>query len=137
MKNFVKKSAGNVFDFLTACLTVITIAVIVSAGFNAMGLLTAKLEISQIARRYILVMETKGCLEETQRSQMYAELQEAGLHGINIEGTTLQPVGYGETIMLCIRGNIEGFILSDDWWSDGFKGEIYEVEEKRMSTAKH
>ena len=131
-----RKCAGNIMDFVTAGITVLAIAIIVMASFHSMGLMVKKLEVSQIARKYILIMETKGCLEETAGNQMYAELQEVGLKSIDITGTTRQPAGYGEPIVLCIKGCISGSAAGDDIWSEGFEAKEYYVEERRMSTAK-
>ncbi len=132
-----RRSAGNILDFVTAGITITAIAVIVLASFYSMGLFIKKLEVSQIARKYILVMETKGCLESPVKDQMYTDLMEIGLHNIDITGTTLQAVGYGEPIMLCIKGSLSGNAMSDDIWSNGFEVKAYYVEEKRMSTAKN
>ena len=136
-KGIRKKSAGNMLDFVTVGITVIAIAVIVTASFQSMGLMVRKLEVSQIARKYILVMETKGCLEEAAKNQMYAELRDVGLESIDITGTTQQPVGYGKPIILCIKGYVSGSAAAEDVWTEGFQTERYYVEERRMSTAKN
>lgn len=132
-----RKSDGNIMDFLTAGLAVIAIAIVVVASFHSMGLMVKKLEVSQIARKYILIMETQGCLSEQTKAQMIAELDEVGLKNIDITGTTLQPVEYGTDIVLCIRGSVSGKAAGNDIWSDGFGAKDYYVEEKRMSTAKN
>ena len=134
-----KKSDGNILDFLTVGIGVLAISIIVLASLNSMGLMLKKLEVSQIARKYILVMETQGCLTETVRGQMLAELSEMGLKDIDITGTTLQPVPYGSEIILCIKGTVSGRAAAagESIWSEGFKARGYYVEEKRMSTAKN
>lgn len=125
-------------DFLTAGLVIIAIVVVVSASFHSMELMVKKLEVSQIARKYILVMETQGCLSETDRVEMLAELTTAGIKNIDISGTTLNPVDYGEEITLCICGYVSGGLATGtDIWSDGFGAKDFYVEEKRMSTAKN
>ena len=136
-KGIRRKSAGSILNFVTVGITVIAIAIIVMASFQSMGLMVKKLEVSQIARKYILIMETRGCLEENARNQLYAELQDVGVKSIDITGTTQQPAGYSEPIMLCIRGYIPGSSADEDIWTEGFHSEAYYVEEKRMSTAKN
>ena len=134
----VLKSNGNIFDFLTIGIAVISISIVVFSSFHMMGLMITKLEVSQIARKYILVMETKGCLLEQDKESMVEELEQTGLTDINISGTTIMPVGYGESIVLHIRGNVDGQQLNEDnIWTKAFKRNDYEVEEKRMSTAKN
>jgi len=133
-----KKSNGNILDFLTVGIAVLAIAILVLASFQTMGLMVRKLEVSQIARKYILSMETKGCLTEPDRAALTAELESAGLYQVELTGTTLQPVEYGEEILLCIRGYVRGGAAAgSNIWSEGFKVKEYHVEEKRMSTAKN
>jgi len=133
-----KKTKGNILDFLTVGIAVLGIAIIVLASFESMGLMVKKLEVSQIARKYILLMETKGCLTEQDKEALTAELESVGLHHVELAGTTLKPVAYGEEILLCIRGYVWGGETADsNIWSEGFKAKEYHVEEKRMSTAKN
>ncbi len=133
-----RKSDGNILDFLTVGIAVLAIAIVVLASFSSMGLMVRKLEVSQIARKYILSMETKGCLTEPDRAALMAELEDAGLHHVDLTGTTFQSVEYGGEILLCIRGYVSGrAVVGGDIWSEGFEAKEYHVEEKRMSTAKN
>ena len=61
-------------------------------------------------------------LADEDREALYRELEEAGATQIQLEGTTLWQVNYGEPISLQIRGKLEN---------------VYEFTEKRVSTAKH
>lgn len=126
-------------DFLTVGIAMLAISLIVMASFDSMGLMVKKLEISQIARKYILVMETKGCLKQEDKLLLVAELEKLGLQEIDLTGTTLQPVNYGDTIQLKIQARVRGGYLADrqDVWSEGFGARDYYVEETRMSTAKN
>lgn len=132
-----RSSSGNVLDFLTAMITILAIAVVVTASFSTMELMVKKLEISQISRKYILNMETRGYLQAVTEEALYRELMGAGLTSIDLTGTTRQAVGYGETVMLCIQGELKGSMLGRNWWLEGFEEKSYHVEEKRMSTAKN
>ncbi len=97
-----------------------------------------KLEVSQVTRRYILRMETKGYLDEGDKSELVAELAALGMSEITLEGSTLSAVGYGETIRLRVKGNINGSVPDiRDGWLNGFMQQKFTVEEKRMSTAKN
>ena len=51
-----------------------------------------------------------------------AELEKLGITGIDYEGSTLNPAGYGNDVVLQIHGRLE---------------ETYEIYEKRVSTAKN
>ena len=66
------------------------------------------------------------------------ELEEEGLTAVNLAGTTLSPVGYGETIQLIIEGNYTAdlnvripFLYKNrqDW--------VIPIKMKWYSTAKH
>ena len=81
-----------------------------------------KARISQTARKYILRMETEGELTEADRIYMIRELEGLGVTELNLSGTTMGRVQYGEPIVLMFTGKLEG---------------TYEFEEKRVSTAKH
>ena len=70
----------------------------------------------------IPVMETVGYLEPAEQAHLTAELETAGLTEIDYEGSTLEPAGYGERIILQIHGKLGGH---------------YEIREKRVSTAKN
>ena len=136
-KKCLTKADGNVLDFITGMITILAISVIVMVSFSYTELLNKKLEVSQIARRYILQMETRGYLESMSEQQLYEDLQRVGMKNIDLSGTTRQSVVYGEKIMLCISGELEGIMLKGNFWTSGFGKTRYHVEEKRMSTAKN
>lgn len=135
----MQKTEGSVMDFLTVGVTLLAMGILVLAVFCSAGLMLKKLEVSQVARKYILAMETQGGLTENVKAELLAELEALGLKEIDITGTTAQPVKYGETIKLCIKGKITGNALNTegDIWSNGFNMRDYQVEEIRMSTAKN
>lgn len=124
-------------DFVTAGITVIAMAVVVMAAFHSMSLMLCKLDVSQVARKYILVMETKGCLTSGDRTQLLDELEDLGLKEIELTGTTQNPVNYGDTIFLKIRAKVSGAWAEGNIWTEGFGRRDYYVEETRMSTAKN
>lgn len=139
MKKRLSKTKGNILDFLTVGITLIAITVVVMAFFSSMNLMLKKLEISQTARKYILVMETTGCLSEEARTALTGELQQTGLQEIDFTGTTMQPVSYGEEVVLKIRGKLSGSRINtaEEIWNNSFVRQDYYVEEMRVSTAKN
>ena len=52
----MKKEKGNILDFVTVGITLLAIAILAMAVFHSMSLMQRKLQISQVARRYILAM---------------------------------------------------------------------------------
>lgn len=134
-----KKSEGNVMNLVTIGITILAMSIVVSAYLECTGLMLKKLEISQISRKYILVMETEGYLSEQHKQMLIQELQALEVQNIDLSGTTLQPVSYGETILLKIKGTISAKVLKDseELWEGGFGTRNAIVEEYRSSTAKN
>lgn len=133
------KQEGSVLDFLSVCICVLAMSIVVTAYFYCSDLLLCKGQVSQVARCYILKMETLGCLTESDKNQMLAELQSIGLQGIDLTGSTINPVEYGDSVILHIRGKIRGRMWGEnhDLFQSIFTIREVPVEETRMSTAKH
>lgn len=79
-------------------------------------------EVTQLARQYILRMETIGYLTDKDRQSLRKDLENLGVSDISFAGSTMMPMGYGAMIRLQITGNIEG---------------EYGFVEKRCTTAKY
>ncbi len=133
------KSKGNVLDFLSIMITILAMSILVMAYLECTDLMMKKLEIGQISRKYILKMETEGYLREQDRVNLLKELKNVGMSAVDLSGTTLQPVTYGDAIYLKIQGNIAGKVIgtSEDMWRSGFGSAVFRVEEEKMSTAKN
>ena len=134
----MKKSKGSLLDFLTVIVTIFAMAALVMVFFNLSELMIIRMNVSQITRKYILRMETKGFLDVVDQDSLVNERQELGIRDIDLSGSTMAPVAYGETIVLSVKGSLLGNMLEDDGgWPDEFVQKKYDVEEKRMSTAKN
>lgn len=134
----LKKSEGSLLDFMTVCISLLAMVLVVMVYLNLSELMLTKLEVSQVTRKYILRMETKGYLDEGDKSALLSELTSLGVRELELTGSTLSPVDYGENICLSVRGTIRGKVLdTEDGWLNGFIQREFVVEEKRMSTAKN
>ena len=124
---------------LTIGITILAMSIAVTAYLECTNLMLKKLEISQLSRQYILKMETEGYLNEQNKQYLVEELQALGMQNIDLSGTTLQPVSYGETILLEIKGIVKyrAGEEGEDIWNEGFQESSATVSEKRMSTAKN
>jgi len=118
----MKKCNGNIGDLLTVGICILAMTVMMMSYLENVSLIQQKTQVDQIARRYILCMETVGHLKAADRVLLCRELEEAGVTELSLEGTTLREVAYGEQITLRIQGKLEG---------------VYAFDEKRVSTAKH
>lgn len=134
-----RKREGSALDFLSVCICILAMSIVVTAYFYCSDLLLRKGQVSQVARCYILKTETVGCLTEGDKNRMLAELQSIGLQGIDLTGSTMNPVEYGDSVILHIRGKIQGKMWGEnhDLFQSIFTVREVPVEEMRMSTAKH
>lgn len=117
-----QKESGNIGELLAMGLCVLALTVVMLGYMENVQMIGRKAAIGQLARGYLLKMETVGCLEEPDRVRLTAELEALGLTQIDYEGSTLEPAGYGNRISLQIHGKLDG---------------KYEILEKRVSTAKN
>lgn len=118
----MRKRKGSVGELAATGICLLAMTVVMLAYIGNAGLIQQKTMVSQIARKYILRMETVGMLSDQDRTALCGELEAAGITGLRLDGTTLWQVDYGEPIVLQIWGRLE----------NGF-----EFTEKRVSTAKH
>lgn len=116
------KQKGMISDLMTTGLCVIAMAFIVLTFFNLTGQILQKQEMGQLARKYILRMETVGFLTKEDEAALESELRELEVTEVNLSESTSSAAAYGNPIVLKIRGRL--------------KGGTY-VEEKRVSTSKN
>ena len=118
----MRKRKGNVGDLMISGICILAMTVVMLSYMESVTLIHQKEDVSQLARKYILRMETVGYLTVSDRTALCQELEAMGVTGINLEGTTLNEVSYGAPIVLYIGGMLEG---------------KYAFTEKRASTAKN
>ena len=118
----MRQEKGSIGDIMSAGICMLAMTVLMLYYMDNVWLIHQKTAVSQIARQYILKMETVGYLAEEDRIRLGQELEVAGVTELELTGTTMSPVAYGDIITLEIKGRLEG---------------EYDFEEKRISTAKH
>lgn len=118
----MRKQKGNIGDLLVTGICILAMTVVMLSYLENVSLLHQKAAVSQLARKYILRMETVGYLLPDDQTALWQELDTMGVTEISLEGTTMHTTAYGMPITLCICGKLEG---------------IYVFEEKRVSTAKN
>lgn len=126
-------------DMVTIGITILAMTIVVMVYLECTELMIKKMEVSQVSRKYILKMETEGYLSQENKNRMLEELKNLGLQNVDISGTTLNPVFYGDTIMLKIKGGFRQNMLErkEELWNGGFGTRWVPLEEIRMSTAKN
>lgn len=118
----MKRERGSAGDILVTGFYLLAMTIVMLAYMGNVSLIYRKAEINQIARKYILRMETAGELTDADYISITRELESLGVTELSLTGTTIGRVSYGDPIVLLIRGKLEG---------------EYEFEEKRVSTAKN
>ena len=101
-----KKEAGNVGEILTIGLCILALTALMISYMENVQLIAKKAEVGQLARCYLLKMETVGYLAAQDQTQLTAELENLGMTGIDYEGSTLNPAGYGNDVVAeCSKGS--------------------------------
>lgn len=130
---------GSVVDVMSVGICVLAMTVLMLAYIGSIQLMNSKARIDQVARKYILRMETVGYLTENDRLEMTQELTALGATDLDYTGSTVNRVNYGSTITLEIRGKIPWRTVSvgGHLFDAAQEIHLYDFEERRISTAKN
>ena len=107
-----KKEASIIENMLVTLLMSIIVCAFLVVIFGAFSGISDKWGMRQVAREYLLIMETEGYLSEADRANLIDELESYGLYNISLSGTTVSEVDYGDRIYLCISGTYDDNILA-------------------------
>ena len=118
----MKKQDGSIGNLMVTGICVLAMTAVMVSYMNCAEIIQQKIKVSQLARKYILKMETTGCLNAQDRIGLCQELENLGVTEINLLGTTVNEVPYSTPIVLEIRGKLR---------------KEYAFEEKRVSTSKN
>lgn len=102
-----KKDYGFIEKLLPVLLsTGIVFGMILLSG-HFMELFRDREAMNQVARAYLLKMETVGYLPIELLEELECDLTECGLEDISFAGTNTQPVSYGMPIYLSVSGKLK------------------------------
>ena len=131
-----KKDASVIENMLVLLLEMIIVCAMLVVIFGAFAGISNKWGMRQVAREYLLIMETEGYLSSADQSNMIAELEGYGLYNISLSGTTTSEVEYGDRIYLCISGTYDDNILSFAGGLSNVTENPVQITINRQSTAK-
>ena len=94
----MKKDQGNLMGLFPPILTIMALAVMLIFFSGWMANISARDNVYQLSRRYILQMEGEGCLNSSLESRLRSDLATAGMSNISLAGTTTLEVDYGNVI---------------------------------------
>lgn len=118
MNCLIKKkcAVGNMIIIMIGMflmLVVFYFGILLSANINI------AVKKTRIEREFIMKMESQGYLTSSAMTKLIDELTGIGVSDIDLTGTTLSPVGYGNEIVLCVKGMIAINIVTgadiNDW----------------------
>lgn len=101
------KKDGSMMKLLPVLLAMAAMAAITTLYITYMSDYDKRERADQIAREYILKMETQGHLSEAMKNNLISDLSDAGFGSINLQGTTMTKAEYGEEIVLMINAYLE------------------------------
>jgi hypothetical protein len=90
---------GSVAEVMNVGICMIAMTVMMMAYFGSIQMMDKKAQIDQIARKYILRMETLGYLTEDDRLLFSRELQQVGAVELEFDGTTTYMVKEGDNFV--------------------------------------
>ncbi len=134
-----KKDQGFVEKLLPVLISTGMVFGLILLSGQLMEVLRAREAMNQTARAYLLEMETNGYLSGEASAILQNKLnEECGLTDINLSGTTILPVDYGERIQLVIEGNIkQNLQVQIPFLYNGVKEWTVPIRIHMISTAKH
>ena len=80
--------------------------------------------IDLVITTYMKVMETNGCMTDTDKNDMVAELKEFGLNNVEVSGigTDGTKQAYGNSLTLTVKGDIDITVSEQSSVSNVIKG---------------
>ena len=99
-----RKDKGILDQFLPAIVVIVLLAVLWTGSMISASNIDRSSDIQQVARTYLLKMETDGCLTTENRTLLIADLEALDMEQIDLTGTSMTDVGYGNQIRLVITG---------------------------------
>ncbi|PJI06579.1 MULTISPECIES: hypothetical protein [Clostridium] len=110
-----KKSEGGIEVVVATLVAVLALGFTMVYFISNMIPVINKYKVETVVRKYALKEEQEGYLSPSNVSSMESELKNIGISNINISGTTLSPVEYGEDVLINIsyKDNIKSLTVKD------------------------
>ena len=102
-----KKDKGMLDQFLPAIVVIVLLAVLWTGSMITASNINRSNDIQQVARTYLLQMETEGYLTEENKGLLLNDLAALDMINIDLTGTSFTDVGYGNQVRLVIRGKVK------------------------------
>lgn len=106
MKWIRKKTKGD-STYLATLIAIFVILVLFTSLFYVYAQIQKQNKVERVYRQYLLEMETKGYLTSSAKARLISDLTACGVENIDLTGTSQSPVGYGQPVYLCIKGDLK------------------------------
>lgn len=133
----MKKKKGEIDQYVIIILGILSFFIITIASLNYVGSTDKYITANQIARKYILKIESNGYLTPENAIKLRSELTNEGFSNINLTGTTMSEVKNGEDVFLFISYGQPVRNIDIENFDIKFVNEVQRVQISRSSTAKN
>jgi len=96
------KKKGSVDITIMSLMAVLVMSFVFVFFISSVVPIKKSTDADAIARKYMLKMEQNGYLTSDNETEMINDFNDIGISNIDISGTTLNQVNYGEDVYLCI-----------------------------------
>ena len=99
----MKKRKGSIVDILPSMIMVIAAVMLIMVFFDLYQILSLNEDVKQIARKYMLTMETMGYLDPANQTTLVQELSDLQVTDIDLTGSTMSESGCVECLLQKIK----------------------------------
>ena len=131
-----KRKASVIENTLVMFINLVLVCAFLVIIFGAFSGISDKWGMRQVAREYMLIMETEGYLKPADQAALKAELENYGLYNISFSGSTTSEVNYGDRIYLCISGTYDDNVLAFAGVISKYTTHPSSITIRRQTTAK-
>ncbi|MEE1079184.1 MAG: hypothetical protein UIC64_09085 [Agathobacter sp.] len=131
-----KRKASVIENTLVMFINLVLVCAFLVIIFGAFSGISDKWGMRQVAREYMLIMETEGYLKPADQAALKAELENYGLYNISFSGSTTSEVNYGDRIYLCISGTYDDNVLAFAGAISKYTTHPSSITIRRQTTAK-
>ena len=131
-----KRKASVIENKLVMFINLVLVCAFLVIIFGAFSGISDKWGMRQVAREYMLIMETEGYLKPADQAALKAELENYGLYNISFSGSTTSEVNYGDRIYLCISGTYDDNVLAFAGAISKYTTHPSSITIRRQTTAK-
>lgn len=134
-RNLLQEKTEGASTYVATLVSIFFMVILFLALFLNYAQVVEQNKVERIYRQYLLRMEREGYLTAADRTSLLTELEAVGLENIDLSGTSMTAVGYGNEVRLCIRGDLQVDRLEFTGGNPSRKKGVVHVEIEKTGTA--